>query len=174
MSKSNHKKTLQTKEIALLGMMTATLVVAKFAFQIIPNLELVTFLIIIFAYNFGYKVIFATFAFTFLQIFQWGFNTWVAMYIYIWPLLVIIVCLMRKWADICFFTFLTIIWGFCFGAMCSVVYVFIGGINYAISWWITGITYDLMHGVFNGVVMLVLYYPVNNAVKIVAKQYNNC
>ena len=96
MSKSNHKKTLQTKEIALLGMMTATLVVAKFAFQIIPNLELVTFLIIIFAYNFGYKVIFATFAFTFLQIFQWGFNTWVAMYIYIWPLLVIIVCLMKK------------------------------------------------------------------------------
>ena len=51
MSKSNHKKTLQTKEIALLGMMTATLVVAKFAFQIIPNLELVTFLIIIFCCN---------------------------------------------------------------------------------------------------------------------------
>lgn len=50
------KKQLRASDIALMGMMIATLEVAKYALSFLPNVELVTLLIILYTLYFGNKM----------------------------------------------------------------------------------------------------------------------
>lgn len=47
-----------------------------------------------------------------------------------------------------------------FGGLCSLVYLGFGGIKTAFAWWIAGIPYDILHGISNFVLMLILYRPI--------------
>jgi energy-coupling factor transport system substrate-specific component len=40
-----------------------------------------------------------------------------------------------------------------------------GGLKTAIAWWIAGIPWDIVHGVANFVIMIVLYKPMVNVMK---------
>ena len=52
------------------------------------------------------------------------------------------------------------VFGLCFGALCSIPYLFIGGWAMALSYWVSGITYDLVHCAGNFVFTLTLYKPL--------------
>lgn len=52
------------------------------------------------------------------------------------------------------------IFGFLFGLLCAIPYIFISGIPGAFAWWVQGIPFDLIHGVANFAIMLVLYHPI--------------
>lgn len=52
------------------------------------------------------------------------------------------------------------IYGLMFGGLCSLVYLGFGGIKTAFAWWIAGIPYDILHGISNFVLMLILYRPI--------------
>lgn len=52
-----------------------------------------------------------------------------------------------------------------FGAMCSTPYLFIGEIHTAVAWWVSGIPFDMIHGVSNFVLMLVLYKPLRRVLE---------
>ena len=47
-----------------------------------------------------------------------------------------------------------------FGALCAPVYLFSGGLGFAVSWWISGIPFDFMHCAGNFVMALVLVVPL--------------
>lgn len=49
--------------------------------------------------------------------------------------------------------------------MCSIPYLFIGGIHTAFAWWVSGIPFDMIHGVSNFVLMLVLYKPLRRVLE---------
>lgn len=49
--------------------------------------------------------------------------------------------------------------------MCSIPYLFIGGIHTAVAWWVSGIPFDMIHGVSNLVLMLVLYKPLRRVLE---------
>jgi len=40
-----------------------------------------------------------------------------------------------------------------------------GSLSYALSWWVTGIPWDILHGVSNFIIMLVLYKPISHTLK---------
>ena len=48
---------------------------------------------------------------------------------------------------------------------CSIPYLFIGGIHTAFAWWVSGIPFDMIHGVSNFVLMLVLYKPLRRVLE---------
>ena len=50
--------------------------------------------------------------------------------------------------------------GLLFGALCAPVYVFSGGVGFAVSWWVNGIPFDLLHCAGNFVMALVLFPPL--------------
>ena len=49
--------------------------------------------------------------------------------------------------------------------MRSIPYLFIGGIHTAVAWWVSGIPFDMIHGVSNFVLMLVLYKPLRRVLE---------
>ncbi|MEE8807747.1 MAG: hypothetical protein SOI44_04920 [Lactimicrobium sp.] len=151
-------------------MMTALLEASKRLLDAVPNVELVTFLFIVFTLFYGPKVIYVAFAFTGLETIYWGPDTWVIMYLYLWPLLIMIVYLTRKHANAWFYSFLSAFFGLIFGALCAIVYIFIGGPSMAFTWWIAGIPSDILHCISNFIVCRLLYTPVMKGLQHIRKQ----
>ena len=44
--------------------------------------------------------------------------------------------------------------------MCAIPYLFVGGIRTAFAWWVAGIPFDIIHGISNFILMLILYKPL--------------
>ncbi|MBE5833859.1 MAG: hypothetical protein E7309_04405 [Butyrivibrio sp.] len=169
-SNSSEKSRFTIIDLTQMGMMIAVIEAAKRALEFVPNVELVTLLFIVFALYFGKRVIIVSFAFTFLETFVWGLHTWVIMYLYIWPLLIILVLISRKHASYWFYCFLSALFGLFFGAMCSIPYLFIGGPVMMFNWWIAGIPYDVLHCISNFLLCLVLFKPLSKTLEKITKK----
>lgn len=165
MKKRMQNSKLTAKDIAVLGMMTASLEAVKLAFSFLPNVELVTLLIIVYTVFAGRKVLLAVFAFVGIECLIWGFGVWTVMYLYIWPLLAAAVLVLRRQQSVWFYSTLSGVFGLLFGAMCAIPYFFIGGVKMALTWWIAGIPFDILHGISNFVVCLFLFVPLEGALR---------
>ena len=86
------------------------------------------------------------------------------MYVYVWPILVLVTMAFRRRKSMWVFVAISGGFGFIFGALCSIPYLFIGGLYQAFTWWVAGLPYDAIHGVSNTVLMIVLYHPVRKVV----------
>ena len=62
------------------------------------------------------------------------------------------------------------IYGLCFGGLCAAVYLVAKTPAFALSWWLSGLSYDAMHGVGNFVIMLLLYRPLRRALQTAKRQ----
>ncbi len=173
---------LTIRDIALVGMMTATLEVVKVALLFLPNIELVTLLIMLYTYFFGYRALLAVFCWIFVEMVLYGPGLWWIMYLYIWPLLYLTVWLIHRFLrkasssdsgastarssspanyHVFLYTIVAGFYGLTFGAVCAIPYFFIGGWTMAFTWWVAGIPYDLLHFVGNVVGCLLLWKPLN-------------
>ena len=163
-----NKMKISIQDIALIGMMTAVIEVSKLMLNFLPNVELVTFWVIMFTLFFGPKVIYSIIVFILIEISIHGIHTWIFMYMYVWPALALIVYLFRKNDSIWFYSILSGFFGLFYGAFCSLPYIVIGtvdggiqsGLIMAFNWWVAGIPFDIIHGIANFVIMMVLYTPV--------------
>lgn len=79
-----------------------------------------------------------------------------------------------------FWCVLSSLFGFSFGFLCSFPYVVVGAIGGGIlnglyagfTWWVAGIPFDMIHGVANFVIMMILYHPVRMILKEAQKIYD--
>lgn len=156
---------LKIKDIVLIGMMSAILITVQVSLNFLPNIELTTLLIILFTLLFGKKALFIIYIFTLVEGLIYGFHIWWLNYLYIWTILFIIVRLLRKNDTAFFWAVISGIYGFSFGALCSIPYLFIGGIKSATAYWVSGIPFDLIHGIANFLLMLILFHPINYILK---------
>lgn len=163
-------KIFTVKDIATIGMMAALLEAVKVLLQSIPNIELVSLLIIIFTLYLGPKTLIAIWAFVLLECVHWGFGLWTITYFYIWPILVVCTLLLKNYKSKWPFVILSCLYGLTFGIFCSVPYLFMGGIASAFAMWVSGIPYDIVHGVGNFFIALFLFDPLY---KIMIRFKNN-
>lgn len=170
------KSKLTVRDITMIGMMVAVIEVCKIALQGIPNVELTTFWIIIFSIFLGKRIFFVIPVFIAIEAALYGFGSWWFMYLYAWPLLAIISMSLRRQKSLLTWCILSGLFGLCFGLLCSIPYIFIGaadtstlsgGFHMAFAWWVAGIPYDILHGISNFVLMLVLYHPISRVMKYV-------
>ena len=84
------------KLIALVAIMAASVSCAKLALAFLPNVEVVTFLLAIYSYVFGFAGVLATVVFVAVEPLIWGFGAWVITYILYWPSLALVFCLLGK------------------------------------------------------------------------------
>lgn len=172
------KLKISVQDIALIGMMTAVIEVSKLMLSFLPNVELVTFWIIMFTLFFGPKTIYSILAFILIEISIYGIHTWVLMYLYVWPMLALIVYLFRKVQNVWFYSILSGLFGLFFGAFDSILYFFIGAVDggirsgfiMAFNRWVSGIPFDIIHSVANFTLMLVLYVPVRRLLSKIKKK----
>lgn len=162
------KRKISINDICLIGIMVAVIEVCKLVLSFLPNVELTSFWLIMFTLFFGWKVAFVVPVFILIEGCVYGFGSWWIMYLYTWPLLVLVVWLCRKQTSPWFFSVLSGVFGLLFGLFCSLPYVVMGawdggihaGLRTGFTWWVAGIPWDLVHGIANFVLMLVLYQPI--------------
>jgi energy-coupling factor transport system substrate-specific component len=129
----------------------------------LPNIELVSFLIILTTRKFGIKSLWSVYIFVFLEVITYGFEIWVICYLYVWAILVFLVMPIRTQDSVILYTLISSVFGFLFGTLCSVPYFITGGIAAGVSFIVGGIIFDIYHGVGNFILMFILYKPVTKA-----------
>ena len=159
-SRSTSAGKLTAREIAELALICALMVAGKEALRVIPNVHPITLLILLCVRVYGRRALYPTFGFVFLEIGLYGAGIWNIMYLYTWPLLVLVALSFRKSDNRVFWAALAGIHGFLFGALCAIPYFFIGGLPMALSWWVSGVPYDVIHGVYNMILTFVLLPPL--------------
>ena len=151
-----------------MGMAVAVIEACKLVMQGLPNIEVTSFFVMLFTLVLGRKMLLVVPAFTLIEGCIYGFGIWWVMYLYAWPLLAFITWTLRKKDSVVLYSLVSGIFGLCFGALCSIPYLFIGGPAMMFNWWIAGIPFDLIHGASNFIVMLLLYKPVRRVMDRIA------
>ena len=143
--------------MSLLG---ALLFACKMAMAGLPNVEPVTLLVILYSVVFGRKALWAIYLYVGLEVITWGLQVWVINYLYIWALLWLLAQLLRDLKHPLVWAILAGAFGLFFGAMCAPVYLVTNGWAYALSWWVSGIPFDIAHCAGNFVMALLLFKPL--------------
>ena len=160
---------ISVKDVAYLGISLALLEASKLALDLLPNVEVVTLLFIVYTIFYGRKTILVAIGFTAIECVLKGVNVWSFMYLYIWPLLIMIVFYANKRkVGYMFYCILSGFFGLFFGMLCSIPYLFIGGWHMAVTWWVAGIPYDIIHCGSNFVLCLLLFKPLCTIMKKIA------
>lgn len=162
--KKHSSQNVSTRDIALVGIMVAIIEVCKVAISWLPNIELTSFLVILFTIYYGKKMLYVIPAFICIEGLIYGFGLWWIMYLYAWPLLALVAWKFRKVDSVWTWSIISGAFGLAFGALCAIPYLIAGGPYAAFTWWIAGIPWDLVHGISNFAIMLVLYRPMKSVI----------
>jgi len=144
---------------------------AKFVMSSLPNIEPVSLLIMLFAVTFGAKALFPMGLYIVLEILIYGIQLWNINYLYVWPILLAVSLLMRKTESPLLWAVMSAVFGLLFGLLCAPVYLFAGGLTFAINWWLSGIPFDLLHCVGNFVITLLLFAPLRKLLGDLYRKY---
>ena len=84
------------RAIALVGITAATVECAKLALAALPNIEIVTLLLALYGYVFGWYGVMAAFVFVSIEPLIYGFGTWIVSYYIHWPIVALVFMLLGK------------------------------------------------------------------------------
>ncbi|MCM1334623.1 MAG: hypothetical protein NC084_10075 [Bacteroides sp.] len=162
-------KELRPSRVVLYALMAAILFVAQVSLAFLPNIELVTLLIIVFTLFTGKKVFYIIYAFVLLEGAVYGFGLWWVSYLYIWLIPAGAALLMKKLKNPLGWAVFAGAYGLCYGALCGIPYLFIGGFSAFFAYWVSGIPFDVTHCIGNFIVTLLLFKPLCAAMRLAEK-----
>ena len=165
------EKKLTVKEITLFGMLGALTFGAKFVMSGLPNIEPVSLFVMVFTVVFGLKALFPTAIYVVLEILIYGIQLWNINYLYVWPLLILAAYCLRSREHPLYWALLSGSFGLLFGLLCAPVYIFTGGVGFALSWWVSGIPFDLLHCAGNFLLALLLFAPLRKLLTNLYQKY---
>ena len=137
-------------ETVLFGILGGMTFLAKILMAGLPNIEPVSLLVMLFAVTFGRKALYPIYVYVLLEFVLYGVNLWSINYLYIWLILAAAARLLRGMTHPLGWALLSGVFGLFFGLLCAPLYGFTGGWAFAVSWWISGIPYDLAQGLSPG------------------------
>ena len=161
------------RDVATVGLMVAAIEAFKFTMQAMPNIEMTSFLVILFTLCYPRLTLYAIPVFTLMEGMIYGFGLWWVMYLYAWPLLALVTRAFSRMDSAFFWAIVSGVFGLLFGLLCAIPYFFIGfagggptqGLTQMFAWWVAGIPFDLIHGVSNFAIMLALYRPTSDLLR---------
>ena len=161
---------MRIKDIAIIGMMSAVLVAVQVALGFLPNIELVSLLIILFTLIFGWRAIYIIYVFIIVEGLLYGFGLWWFSWLYIWPVLFIIAQIFHKLRSFYYWAVISGIFGLIFGALYSITIAVMSGLTAGFASWVQGIFFDVIHGIGNFAIALVLFRPLYHVLDKINKQ----
>lgn len=108
---------MKTREIVTMGILSAILLAAQVSLGFLPNIELVTLLLIVYTLVLKKKVFFVIYVFVLLEGMIYGFGLWWINYLYVWSVQAVITLLFRKNDSVWFWSILSGIYGITFGRL---------------------------------------------------------
>lgn len=154
---------MTTKKVARVGILSAILIVAQVALSPLPNVELITLLIYLYATTLPLSTsLLIVVVFSTLEMIIWGVGEWVIGYYWIWGLWVLVSYHLNKLIkDNNYLVAITHgLWGLSFGMLFAINYGMFYGTNYTVAYWIRGVPFDIVHAISNYIVALVAVAPI--------------
>ncbi len=152
-------------QIVTIGVLSAILLVGQLGLAFLPNIEIVSTLIILYTLTYKRQVFPIIMIFVLLEGIIFGFGIWWISYLYIWNILALIVLVLHKMDSAILWAVVSGIYGLLFGALCAIPYLISGGPGTAFAYWSAGIPYDILHCGGNFTLTLVLYRPLLGLLK---------
>ena len=159
------KRALPLKDITVTAIASAVLIAVQVSLSLIPNVELVTLLVILYTLYLGKKTLFVIYIFAVVQGFIYGFHIWWLTYLYVWTLLYFVVQAVKTGRSVLFWSAAAAVYGLFFGVLTSVPYFLTLGTIGGIAHILAGIPFDLVHCAGNFFTVLVLFPPLDAVFK---------
>lgn len=157
---SGKRRGTSLSELALFAILGAMCFLGKMVMAGLPNVEPVSLFVMLFAVTFGWKALYPIYTYVLMELVVYPPQVWSLNYLYIWLVLAAAAMALRNSRSPLSWALLSGTFGLLFGVLCAPLYVFVGGWAYALSWWISGIPFDLLHAAGNFVIALVLFCPL--------------
>lgn len=165
---------MKLKDMIITCILGAILIVSQVALSALPNIEIVSCLIIIYTIHFKSKALISIYIFAFVEFLIYGFSIWNITYLYIWLILWGITMLFRKNKSVIIWAVICAMYGLLYGTLCSIPSFIMLGPAGALSWIANGLLFDLYHMAGNLIITLILFKPLNMLFdKILDKYYND-
>ena len=143
------------KEIAIFGMLGALMYASKAIMELLPNIHLIGVFVIAATVVYRKKALYPIYIFIFLTGLLGGFATWWIPYLYIWAVLWGVVMLLpqdisSKYATIVY-SLVCALHGFLYGTLYAPAQAILFNLDFKgmITWIITGLPFDAIHGASN-------------------------
>lgn len=134
--------------------------VSQVIMSALPNIEIVTLLIILTTRKFGVRALYSVYIFAFCEILTYGIHIWAINYLYVWTILFLVILPIRKIDSVFLYIIIAGIFGLLFGTLCSIPYFITGGFAFGLSYIISGIPFDFLHLIGNLLTTAILYKPL--------------
>lgn len=95
-NKMQKKGLFGARQVALIGVMAATLECGKLVLSALPNIEVVTILCALYGYVFGIYGVIAAAVFVCIEPLIWGFGSWIITYFIYWPTVALVFMLLAR------------------------------------------------------------------------------
>ncbi len=163
------KRAYYIKKIVLIGLLAATITGGKLALAALPNVEIVTLLIMVYAAVFGISVALpATIIFVSCEMFLYGVNTWVISYYIHWPAICLVTLLFHTFFKEKFFIYPIIAFFMTamFGVLTTTVDTLFGTgftpnfFKFFPIIYVRGIWFYVVHVVFNTLFSIAVFKPL--------------
>ncbi len=154
------KRLSKTQTLVTLALCSALLVIAQVSLAVIPNVELVSLLCIVYTLFFRKKALAIIYVFVMVEGVIFGFGIWWFNYLYIWTILWAVTMLAKNLNSSFAWAIISAFYGLFFGMLTAIPYFFMGGLPTAFSYWVSGLVFDIAHCIGNFVVALVLFKPL--------------
>lgn len=166
---------MKVKDIVLISLLSASITSGKLVLSLVPNVEIVTLLFILYTIVFGIKnTLFVSIIFSTTEVFIYGLNIWSIFYFIVWPLLIIATHFInKKFNSEYTFAVLALIFGLSFGFLAAVIESLFFGLSFGIAYFLRGIVFDIVHGVSNFIVVLLLFNPLKKLLLYLKNDYYN-
>ncbi|MBO5340442.1 MAG: hypothetical protein J6A62_05545 [Oscillospiraceae bacterium] len=164
-------KSRPAADAALFGILGGLTFAAKMVMASLPNIEPVSLMVMLFAVTLGKKALFPIYIYVLLELALNGFGLWTAAYLYIWLVLAGAAWLLRDMQSPLGWAVLSGTFGLLFGALCAPLCLFTGGPAFALSWWLSGVPFDLLHCGGNFLIALFLFCPLRALMQRLLQKY---
>lgn len=166
------------KETAVLAILSALMFASKVIMEFLPNIHLLGTLIVAITVVFRTKALFPIYTYVFINGLVAGFATWWIPYLYIWTALwgttMLLPCNIPTKIKPIVYMVVSALHGFLFGTLYAPMQALFFGLDFkgTIAWIITGIPFDLIHGISNffcGLLICPIILVLKNTQKYINK-----
>jgi energy-coupling factor transport system substrate-specific component len=154
---------IKTRDIVILAMFAAMMVVSKKLMEIIPNVHLIGMFIVLMTAVYRKAALVPLYVYVFIDGLIGGFALWWWPYLYVWTVLWAMTMLipqkLPERVKNVLYVLVCALHGFAFGLLYMPGQMLLFGydLKLGIAWWLAGLPFDLIHGVSNlflGVLMI--------------------
>lgn len=160
------RRTGKLRDLILFAMLGTLMFCSKIIMEVLPNVHLLGTLTMVYTIVFGAKALFPIYVYVLLNGLYAGFNMWWVPYLYVWTILWGITMLlpkqMPKKIACVVYPAVCGLHGFAFGTLYAPAQALMMGLNaeQTVAWIVAGLPWDLLHGLGN-LVMGLLILPLS-------------